>query len=101
MCNLYSITIGQQAIRDLARAKRDNAGNIPPLPGVFPDIPAPIVRIAPDGARAYDGALGQAFAVFALKGRNSDSGVTNVRNFASPHWRRWLAAWVDDSVGSS
>jgi putative SOS response-associated peptidase YedK len=29
--------------------------------------------------------------VFALKGRNSDPGVTNVRNTASPHWRRWLA----------
>jgi putative SOS response-associated peptidase YedK len=28
---------------------------------------------------------------FALKGRNSDPGVTNVRNTASPHWRRWLA----------
>ena len=28
--------------------------------------------------------------VFALKGRNSDPGVTNVRNVASPHWRRWL-----------
>ena len=28
--------------------------------------------------------------VFALKGRNSDSGVTNIRNVASPHWRRWL-----------
>jgi putative SOS response-associated peptidase YedK len=27
---------------------------------------------------------------FALKGRNSDPGVTNVRNVASPHWRRWL-----------
>jgi putative SOS response-associated peptidase YedK len=28
--------------------------------------------------------------VFALKGRNCDPGVTNVRNTASPHWRRWL-----------
>jgi putative SOS response-associated peptidase YedK len=28
--------------------------------------------------------------VFALKGRNSDPGVTNVRNTKSPHWRRWL-----------
>jgi putative SOS response-associated peptidase YedK len=27
---------------------------------------------------------------FALKGRNSDPGATNVRNVASPHWRRWL-----------
>jgi putative SOS response-associated peptidase YedK len=28
--------------------------------------------------------------IFALKGRNCDSGVTNIRNAASPHWRRWL-----------
>jgi putative SOS response-associated peptidase YedK len=25
-----------------------------------------------------------------LKGRTTDPGVTNVRNIASPHWRRWL-----------
>jgi putative SOS response-associated peptidase YedK len=28
--------------------------------------------------------------VFALQGKKSDSGVTNVRNVTSPHWRRWL-----------
>ena len=28
--------------------------------------------------------------LFALKGRNSDPGVTNIRNASSPHWRRWL-----------
>jgi putative SOS response-associated peptidase YedK len=28
----------------------------------------------------------------ALKGRNADSGVTNIRNVKSPHWRRWLGA---------
>ena len=27
---------------------------------------------------------------FALKGKATDPGVTNVRNTASPHWRRWL-----------
>ncbi len=27
---------------------------------------------------------------FALQGRKSDPGVTNVRNVSSPHWRRWL-----------
>ncbi len=27
---------------------------------------------------------------FVLKGRKTDPGVTNVRNVASPHWRRWL-----------
>jgi putative SOS response-associated peptidase YedK len=28
--------------------------------------------------------------VSALKGRNADTGVTNIRNVTSPHWRRWL-----------
>ncbi|MEJ8561061.1 SOS response-associated peptidase family protein [Yoonia sp. GPGPB17] len=27
---------------------------------------------------------------FALKGKKTDRGVTNVRNTQSPHWRRWL-----------
>jgi hypothetical protein len=49
MCNLYSITKGQQAIRDLAGAMRDLTGNMPMLPGVFPDYSAPIVRNASDG----------------------------------------------------
>lgn len=91
MCNLYSLSKGQQAIRDLARAMRDTTGNLPLLPGVFPDYAAPIVRSAPDGVRELSMARwGMPSPVFALKGRNSDSGVTNVRNVASPHWRRWL-----------
>jgi putative SOS response-associated peptidase YedK len=28
--------------------------------------------------------------VFALKGKRTDPGVTNIRNVKSPHWRRWL-----------
>ena len=91
MCNLYSIDMGQQAIRALARAMRDNAGNVPSLPGVFPDYSAPIVRNAPDGVRELSTARwGMPSPQFALKGRNSDPGVTNVRNVASHHWRRWL-----------
>jgi hypothetical protein len=35
MCNLYSIDIGQQAIRDIAKAMRDMTGNMPSLPGVL------------------------------------------------------------------
>ena len=38
MCNLYSITKGQQAIRELTRAMTDRTGNLPPLPGVFPGL---------------------------------------------------------------
>jgi putative SOS response-associated peptidase YedK len=91
MCNLYSITKGPQAIRDAARATRDMSANWPPLPGVFTDYAAPIVRNAGDGTRELMMARwGIPSPQFALKGRNSDPGVTNVRNVASPHWRRWL-----------
>lgn len=51
MCNLYSVTKGQSAIRDLFAVKHDRAGNLPPLPAVFPDQMAPIVRVAEDGER--------------------------------------------------
>ena len=44
MCNLYSMTTNQKAIRDLFQVTRDSAGNLPPLPGIFPDYPAPVVR---------------------------------------------------------
>ena len=50
MCNLYSLTKGQAAIRELARAMVDRTGNLPPMPGIFPDYSAPIVRMA-DGER--------------------------------------------------
>jgi hypothetical protein len=51
MCNLYSLTKGQQAMREAARAMRDVTGNLPSFPGIFPDYAAPIVRNAPDGVR--------------------------------------------------
>ena len=51
MCNLYSITKSQDAIRQFTKAIRDVAGNLPPMPGVFPDYMAPVVRNAPDGVR--------------------------------------------------
>lgn len=34
MCNLYSITKFQQAMRDLAKAMRDLTGNLPPLAAI-------------------------------------------------------------------
>ena len=41
MCNLYSHTRPQQAVRDLAEAMGgdwlDSAGNLPPQPAIFPD----------------------------------------------------------------
>ena len=46
MCNLYSITTNQAAIIALFRAVNHSVGNLPPMPGVFPDCPAPVVRNA-------------------------------------------------------
>ena len=51
MCNLYSMTKSQAAIRELTRAMFDRTGNLPPLPGIFPDKMAPIVRNDTDGQR--------------------------------------------------
>src|SRR3984957_8892447 len=91
MCNLYSITKGQQAIRDLAGAMRDLTGNMPMLPGVFPDYSAPIVRTAVDGVRELAMARwGMPSPAFAIAGKKTDPGVTNIRNVKSSHWRRWL-----------
>jgi len=87
MCNLYSQTKGQAAIIAFTRALRDTTGNLPPLPGIFPDYLAPVVRNASDGTREL---------VMARWGMPAPSGVpgpglvTNIRNTQSGHWRRWL-----------
>jgi putative SOS response-associated peptidase YedK len=44
MCNLYSITTNQEAIRALFRVINRYVSNRSPRPGVFPDYPAPVVR---------------------------------------------------------
>lgn len=90
MCNLYSVTKSQAAIREVARVMNDRTGNLPPLPGIFPDYGAPIVREGKDGRELVLARWGMPSPVFALKGKKVDAGVTNVRNAVSPHWRRWL-----------
>jgi putative SOS response-associated peptidase YedK len=44
MCNLYSITTNQAAIIALFRVINRYVGNLPLMPGVFPDYPAPVIR---------------------------------------------------------
>jgi hypothetical protein len=46
MCNLYSLTKSQAAIIAIVHAMRDRTGNLPPLPCIFPDYFAPVVRTA-------------------------------------------------------
>lgn len=90
MCNLYSLTKGQAAILAMARAMVDRTGNLPPLPGIYPDAQAPIIRNGAEGRELVHARWGMPSPAFALKGRRTDPGITNVRNVASPHWRRWL-----------
>jgi putative SOS response-associated peptidase YedK len=49
MCNLYSITTNQAAIIALFRVINRYVGNLPPMPGVFPDYPAPATRSTDHG----------------------------------------------------
>jgi hypothetical protein len=44
MCNLYSITTNQAAILNLFRVFDRYVGSLAPMPGVFPDYPAPVIR---------------------------------------------------------
>ena len=113
MCNLYSLTKGQQAIIAFTNAMVDRTGNLPSMPGIFPDYAAPIVRNTPAGrelALARWGmpsskqalfeatmkraekleAKGKAVDFPALLRMEPDSGTTNVRNTGSAHWTRWL-----------
>jgi hypothetical protein len=79
VCNLYSITKGQQAIRELSRAMSDRTGNMPPLPGIYPDYRAPIVRNQPDGRELTMARWGTPSPLYALKGKKSDSGQAVMR----------------------
>jgi putative SOS response-associated peptidase YedK len=92
MCNLYSMTKTQDAMRQLFRFTRDRAGNLPPLPGIFPDYMAPIVRRSQGGERELVMARwGMPTPPQFLKGP-VDRGVTNIRNVDSAHRRAWLKA---------
>ena len=86
MCNLYSVTKGQSAIRDLFSVKQDRAGNLPLMPAIFPDQMAPIVRMSAEGGREL------VTARWGMPGPPQYGGasITNIRNVKNAHWRGWL-----------
>jgi putative SOS response-associated peptidase YedK len=87
MCNLYSMNRSQDEICGIVGAMRDETGNMPPLPGIFPDYVAPIVRTGADGAREL------VMARWGMPGPPQFGGapITNIRNTKSAHWRGWLS----------
>jgi putative SOS response-associated peptidase YedK len=103
MCNLYSMTKNQAAIRQLSTVTHDNVGNLPSMPGIFPDYPAPIVRNTdggreltmarwgmPSSSKALMDATAKRAAKLEAKGKQfdfkellrmePDSGTTNIRH---------------------
>ena len=89
MCNLYSITTNQAAIAALFRRLNRYVGNLEPMPGVFPDYPAPVIRNTGD---AQDAAQEMVLMRWGMPPppRTGGPPVTNIRNTSSPHWRAWL-----------
>lgn len=113
MCNLYSLTKSQTAILEFTRAMKDSTGNLPPLPGIFPDYKAPVVANKggirelcmmrwgmPSSSKALLDATTKRADKLRAKGKEvdfkellrmePDGGVTNIRNTSSKHWTRWL-----------
>jgi putative SOS response-associated peptidase YedK len=112
-CNLYSITTNQAAVIALFRVVNRYVGNLAPMPGVFPDYKAPIVRTGAEGRELATARWGMPSSQHALmeatkkraakleaKGKpvdfkellrmEPDGGTTNIRNVKSKHWARWL-----------
>ncbi len=92
MCNLYTQTRPQDAIRALFAPAEviDLAGNLPAQAEVYPDYTAPILRQTAAGMVLQRARWGLPTPPQFLVGKKTDRGVTNVRNTDSLHWRRWL-----------
>lgn len=90
MCNLYNITTSQDAIREWTRALRDIMGNLEPSLDVYPNMPGPVVRNAPDGERELAKLLwGMPTPTERVKGK-ADYGTTNIRNPQYGHWQQFV-----------
>src|ERR1700716_788148 len=115
MCNLYSITTNKAAIIALFRIVNRYVGNLAPMPGVFPDYKAPIVRNGDEGRELATARWGMPSSQHALmeatmkraakleaNGKpvdfkellrmEPDGDTTHIRNVKSKHWTRWLGA---------
>ena len=108
MCNLYAIMEARAEVARLARAMTDRNNNQPPMPGVYPDYPAPVIVTTEDGSREMRNmrwgmptsrqalfkaateradklrAKGTEFDFAELLKMEPDKGTTNVRNTSTP-----------------
>jgi putative SOS response-associated peptidase YedK len=117
MCKLYSLRKGPAAIIDVTRAMRSEVGNLEPR-DIYPDYPAPIVRLDGNGDRILTTArwglpsprniqmekTGKRADKLRARGQTidneafgrmlelePDAGITNVRKTDSRHWTPLLS----------
>jgi len=76
----------REEMERLFRVGQDRTGNQPPLPAIFPDQLAPVVRVECHGTRLMQNMRWG----FPPPPKVGNRPVTNVRNVASPYWRGWL-----------
>jgi putative SOS response-associated peptidase YedK len=89
MCNLYNHTTAVQAMRDVFASLENAAGNLE-SGDVYPDRMAPIITRQGAGHVLRRARWGLPSPPQFHSKSGIDRGITNVRNTASPHWRRWL-----------
>ena len=79
MCNLYSMTRNVDAIRRLFKVdpEQDRTGNMPPLPGIYPDYPAPIVRNSSGGRELAMARWGMPWSQRALMDATKSNPLTS------------------------
>ncbi len=89
MCNLYSLARSRDEIKRLFRVGWDQTGNQPPLPAIYPDQLAPVVRKDPMAREDKDALIMETMR-WGFPPTLGGRPVTNIRNTASPYWRGWL-----------
>ena len=85
MCISTASRLARTRSADCLEFAVDSAGNLPGMPGVFPDYPAPVVRNAGAGREM----VMMRWRMSPPPGTGGPP-VTNIRNTTSPHWRGWL-----------
>lgn len=114
MCNLYSLSKHLSGILQMVAAMTKDIGNFGPMPGIFPDYKAPILRGhangglelvmarwgMPSSRKAIMDAASARADKLRAKGKEvdfdelfrmePDKGTTNIRRTESRHWFPWL-----------